>query len=158
VSSTVFALAVSGTDLFAGGAFTTAGGSAANRIAKWDGSAWMTLGSGLNNTVNTLAISGTNLFAGGLFTTAGGIGSLRAARANILAARGRFSDVSYSSTTGFSCIFLEASIGQPYRIQTSPSLLGPWTDFTNFVYNGPVVISDPSALGGTNKFFRAVTP
>ena len=47
----VYALAVSGTDLYAGGCFTTAGGSAANYIAKWNGSAWSALGSGMNNCV-----------------------------------------------------------------------------------------------------------
>ena len=42
------ALAVSGSDLYAGGRFTTAGGIAANRIAKWNGSSWSALGSGMN--------------------------------------------------------------------------------------------------------------
>ena len=40
------ALAVSGTNLYAGGYFTKAGGVPANYIAKWDGSAWSALGSG----------------------------------------------------------------------------------------------------------------
>ena len=43
-----YALAVSGTNLYAGGYFTTAGGVTANYIAKWDGSAWSALGSGMN--------------------------------------------------------------------------------------------------------------
>ena len=52
-----------------------------------------------------------------------------------------------------------ATIGQPYRIQTSPSLAaGSWTDFTNFTYTWPVVISDPSAAAGPMKFYRAVSP
>ena len=42
----VYALAVSGTNLYAGGNFTTAGGVTANGIAKWDGHAWSALGSG----------------------------------------------------------------------------------------------------------------
>ena len=46
--------------------FTTAGGVTANHIAKWDGSTWSALGSGMNDTVSALAIdaSGT-LYAGG---------------------------------------------------------------------------------------------
>ncbi len=36
----VDALAVSGSTLYAGGDFTTAGGSAANDIAQWNGSSW----------------------------------------------------------------------------------------------------------------------
>ncbi len=44
----VRALAVSGSDLFAGGLSTTAGGTEANSVAKWNGSAWSALGSGIN--------------------------------------------------------------------------------------------------------------
>ena len=43
----VDALAVSGSTLYAGGDFTTAGGSAANYIAQWNGSSWSALGSGM---------------------------------------------------------------------------------------------------------------
>jgi hypothetical protein len=70
---TVYALAVSGTHLYAGGEFTTAGGVAANYIARWDGSAWSALGSGMNNTVAALALSWTNLYAGGGFTAVGSV-------------------------------------------------------------------------------------
>ncbi|SPE54289.1 exported hypothetical protein [Verrucomicrobia bacterium] len=69
----VVALAVSGTNLYAGGWFTNAGGVMANYIAKWDGNAWSTLGSGMNGMVFALAVSGTDLYAGGSFTTAGGV-------------------------------------------------------------------------------------
>jgi hypothetical protein len=68
----VFALAASGTDLYAGGNFTAAGGIAATNIAGWNGSAWSPLGAGMNSYVMGLAISGTNLYAAGDFTTAGG--------------------------------------------------------------------------------------
>ena len=46
-----------GHDLYAGGGFTTAGGVAANRIAKWNGSAWSALGSGMNGAVYALAVA-----------------------------------------------------------------------------------------------------
>jgi hypothetical protein len=74
----VYALAVSGSDVYAGGFFDTAGGVAVNGIAKWDGTAWSGLGSGLGNgsnyypTVLALAVSGSNLYVGGWFETAGG--------------------------------------------------------------------------------------
>ncbi len=52
-----------------------------------------------------------------------------------------------------------ATPGQPYRIQTSPSLPdGGWTDLTDFTYSVPVVITDPSAVAGPRKFYRAVSP
>ncbi|MEX2219510.1 MAG: COX15/CtaA family protein [Phycisphaerales bacterium] len=44
---TVHAIQPIGADIFATGDFTTAGGAPANRIARWDGSVWSTLGSGL---------------------------------------------------------------------------------------------------------------
>jgi hypothetical protein len=76
MNSTVSALAVSGTNLYAGGTFSAAGGNVANSIAKWDGSSWSALGRpsglGLNSVVNALAISQTDVYAGGYFTMAGG--------------------------------------------------------------------------------------
>ncbi|QTA84808.1 Immunoglobulin domain-containing protein [Desulfonema magnum] len=64
----------SGGNLYAGGYFSTAGGVSAKYIAKWDGSAWTPLGSGMNGCVRALACdSGGNLYAGGYFTTAGGV-------------------------------------------------------------------------------------
>lgn len=73
----VLALAVSGSDLYAGGWFTSATNSggvaiAANRVARWNGSNWSVLGVGMNGIVRTLAASGGDLYAGGDFTTAGG--------------------------------------------------------------------------------------
>ena len=71
INNGVEALAVSGSTLYAGGGFTTAGGSAATNIAQWNGSSWSALGSGMNSGVFALAVSGSTLYAGGDFTTAG---------------------------------------------------------------------------------------
>jgi hypothetical protein len=68
----VYALAASGTDVYAGGYFALAGGVTAKYMAKWDGSAWSSLGSGMDWDVNALAVAGRDLYAGGNFTTAGG--------------------------------------------------------------------------------------
>jgi hypothetical protein len=70
---TVFALAASGGDVYAGGFFGTAGDIPAANIAKWDGSSWSALGSGMDNIVYALAVSGSDLYAGGAFFSAGGI-------------------------------------------------------------------------------------
>jgi cortical protein marker for cell polarity len=78
----VYALAVSGSELYAGGAFTTAGGITANGIAKWDGASWSALVSGVNGSVRAIAISGSDLYAGGSFTTANGVAANRIAKWN----------------------------------------------------------------------------
>ncbi len=67
-----------GGDLYAGGYFMTAGGDSAKRIAKWNGTQWSPLGSGMDSPVSSLATipNGTgqsDLYVGGGFTTAGGI-------------------------------------------------------------------------------------
>lgn len=72
LSGFVYALAVSGTSLYAGGDFSTADVNPANNIARWDGSQWLALGSGMNYPVFSLALAGTDLIAGGEFTKAGG--------------------------------------------------------------------------------------
>jgi hypothetical protein len=56
-------LTVLGTNLYAGGSFTSAGGLPAADVAQWNGSAWSPLGAGLNYSVSALAVAGTNLYA-----------------------------------------------------------------------------------------------
>jgi trimeric autotransporter adhesin len=45
----VLAMTADGTTLFAGGDFVTAGGIPANNVARWNGSAWDSLGAGLRD-------------------------------------------------------------------------------------------------------------
>lgn len=62
-------------DLYAGGAFTGAGGVAnTDQIARWDGSAWNSVGGGATNgTVYALAVDANGQpWAGGAFTSIGG--------------------------------------------------------------------------------------
>jgi hypothetical protein len=89
MTNVVNALAVfddgSGPALYAGGAFGTAAtGLSANRIARWDGSSWSTLGSGMNNVVYALTVFDQDgevaLYAGGSFINAGGHASARIAK------------------------------------------------------------------------------
>ncbi|MEK6676400.1 MAG: hypothetical protein AABZ47_12190, partial [Planctomycetota bacterium] len=65
-----------GPALYAGGHFQTAGGVSARNIAKWDGTSWSALGSGMNADVLALTVfddgGGPALYAGGSFTIAGG--------------------------------------------------------------------------------------
>ena len=80
-----------GPGLYVGGYFTTAGATAVNGIARWNGTSWSALGSGvagpsLTNVVQALALhdsgSGLELYAAGGFTSAGGVAANRIARWN----------------------------------------------------------------------------
>ena len=76
----------SGPTLYAGGQFTSAGGTPANRVARWDGTSWSALGDGVDGNVWALAVyddgsgSGPALYAGGAFGIAGGVQANRIAR------------------------------------------------------------------------------
>src|SRR5262249_29084484 len=54
-------------NLYIGGDFGLVGGAFAYHIAKWDGSHWTALGSGMSATVRALAVSGSDVYAGGDF-------------------------------------------------------------------------------------------
>jgi trimeric autotransporter adhesin len=73
ISGEVNALSVYNGELIAAGTFTVAGGVAANRIARWTGSAWAPLGLGMNDDVDELAVYNGELIAAGRFTLAGGV-------------------------------------------------------------------------------------
>ncbi|MBO2009354.1 T9SS type A sorting domain-containing protein [Hymenobacter negativus] len=78
----------SGTDIYVGGSFTSVGGVKASYVAKWDGSAWSSLGTGMANggaegTVMTLAVAvNGDVYAGGDFIQAGGIAANYVAKWN----------------------------------------------------------------------------
>ena len=79
----VRALAAVGTNLYVAGDFTRIGDLGVSRVARWDGTQWYALGSGIEGlfpSVRCLASDGTNLFAGGSFFSAGGIAATNIAR------------------------------------------------------------------------------
>jgi len=83
VNAQVLALAISGNNLYVGGAFTQAGGATANHVARFDlmADTWHPLGTGVNSQVNTLVIDGQGrVYAGGTFTQAGGTSANYVAR------------------------------------------------------------------------------
>jgi hypothetical protein len=63
-------------DLIVGGKFNYAGGSTtpyrADNIARWDGTTWHRLGSGVNGTVRSMCVFNDELVVSGNFTVAGG--------------------------------------------------------------------------------------
>jgi hypothetical protein len=86
----VYALAVMPNgDLVVGGIFTSAGGVAANRIARWNGASWSPLGSGLGGFASPqlaawclAVLSDGSIVAAGGFSNAGGVSASNIARWN----------------------------------------------------------------------------
>ena len=104
----VYALACdSSGNLYAGGAFTAAGGVSANYIAKWNGTNWSALETGMNSAVSALACdSSGNLYAGGrFFTTAGEVSANRIAKWN----GSTWSALGGGMNHGVGCLTLDSS-------------------------------------------------
>jgi hypothetical protein len=88
VNSIVICLVSDGAGhLYAGGAFSAAGGVVANHVARWNGASWSALGTGTSadwyydGVVHALATDTEgNLYAGGSFTTAGGVSANHVAK------------------------------------------------------------------------------
>jgi hypothetical protein len=158
VTPAVSGLALSGSDLYAGGAFTTAGGSAANYIAKWNGSCWSALGLGMGGgnfpnygTVNVLAVSGSDLYAGGKFTTAGGKVSAYLARAYLL------------PTLSILRSGVEVTISWPtfyekFALQQNPNAANTnsWSNANYLFTTNGTIKSATFPLTPTNQFFRLI--
>jgi hypothetical protein len=74
----------SGEELYAGGAFTSAGMALLAHVARWDGTAWAPLGNGLDGEVDDMVSfsdgSGPALYVGGTFNSAGSIPAAGVAR------------------------------------------------------------------------------
>jgi len=162
MNNDVYALAVSGSDLYAGGRFTTAGGTPANYIAKWDGSSWSALGSGMGRQgmggpsprVNALAVSGGDLYAGGDFTTAGGKVSAYLAKALLNGLPLVFAPDSLVVSNGFFQVRLTGPVNASVLIECS-STFTHWTPVaTNTLPAGGWPLTLPTGPDGA-QFYRA---
>ncbi|MEO6046618.1 MAG: T9SS type A sorting domain-containing protein, partial [Candidatus Kapaibacterium sp.] len=74
----VYAVAVSGDDIYIGGDFTVAGGVRSPRVARWNSidNRWYPLGNGIDSAgsfVRSLAVIGSDLYAGGYFKSVSGV-------------------------------------------------------------------------------------
>ena len=77
VNGPVSTLATNGSNLYVGGEFTSAGGTAVNNVTSWNGSAWSTLAGGVSNAVDDqpvsgITVEGSTVYVAGMFTIAGG--------------------------------------------------------------------------------------
>src|SRR6267378_3188610 len=76
--NTALSVASKGADTYIGGDISSAGSRNVNHIARWNGTEWSSLGSGIEGGTNftfvySLAFRGNDLFVGGIFTNAGGL-------------------------------------------------------------------------------------
>jgi hypothetical protein len=158
----IFTLAVSGSNVYVGGEFTTAGGSAANAIAQWNGSSWSALGSGISGGgfdgkgpwVEALAVSGNDLYAGGDFTAAGGKLSYYLARAIL-----RLPSLTLRQTNSSTVAVSWPSPSPGFVLQQNTDGLGSanWSNVTDAILDNGTnkMITQPM---GTTRFFRLVLP
>ena len=154
VGNEVRALAIAPNgDLYAGGDFTNAGGSGADYIARWDGSAWSVVGSAtaLNGVVYALAFGpdGT-LYVGGAFTNAGGV----AAADGIATWNGSAWGALGTGTPGFVYALAVASNGTLYAGGTFSDIGGSGADNLGY-WNGSTwaVVGSATSL---NAFVAAL--
>ena len=78
----VFAVAVSGQDVYVGGRFSRAGDQPARNIARWNATSknWSALGEGITGPVLAITMMGNEVVAGGRFDSAGTIAANNIAR------------------------------------------------------------------------------
>ena len=146
----VWVLASSGSELFAGGAFSSIEGVPATGIAKWNGSHWSSLGSGLDTSGGTFAMAsnGSDLYVGGRFISAGGKPATNIARWRIpheLKIRRSADKALLSWPATGSNLFLEATLNP-----AAPN----WTVLSNppGLHGGECVVTNPVTDAG--QFFR----
>ncbi len=156
-SGIVYALAVRKDGVYVGGRFTTAGGLSAWGLARFDGTNWSTLGSGLRpwtrtaaGYVRALAWAGESLWVGGLFPAAGNRAAASLARwvevPEIQLAPPR------RVAAGGWQIELSGLLGLRYRVESSEDLTR-WSALGGGCADADqVVFQDAGALSG--RFYR----
>jgi hypothetical protein len=147
-----------GNNLYAGGSFTNMGGVSAARIAKWDGTNWYALGSGIGGRsagVQSLMAMGSDLYVGGNFKGAGDKSASSFARWN---EQINFDEPQLVNPArlgnGQFQVRLVGIAGRTNLIQASTNLTS-WTPvLTNSV--GLYDFADPNSASYPHRFYRAV--
>jgi len=167
VNNQVYAIAISGNDVYVGGAFTTANSGtavAANYIARFNTitNRWSALGSGggngVNNIVRAIAISGNDVFAGGLFTQANVGGAAATAKAANCIARFNTRTNMWAAMTGAECDSGNGVNSTVYAIAIAGSDVFLGGAFTTGIEGGTEVAANYMAcFNMTSKTWAAMT-
>ncbi len=144
--------------LYCGGRFHPAGAVTANHIAKWDGSSWSGLGSGVDGSVSALAYDGFGyLYAGGSFSTAGGKSSPYIARCDISGGILAWGDFTYEDS-GSGTVTITGYTGSGGEVEIPDTINGmPVTSigfraFYNNTTITSIVIPDTVTTIGVDAF------
>ncbi|GMU89585.1 MAG: hypothetical protein AMXMBFR49_17930 [Chlorobiota bacterium] len=81
-NTNIRAILVIGTDIYIGGQFRSIMNVRCNGIARWDGTNWNSVGTGVEGYLFALEYDGSNIYAGGQFSSAGGVAALNVAKWN----------------------------------------------------------------------------
>jgi trimeric autotransporter adhesin len=159
-NSFISSLAVSRGNLYVAGSFSTINGIAANSVAEWTGSNWLTLSNGLSNGpagANTgfaegMVAIGRKIFVGGQFSSAGGLDSGNFAVWNETPQIGlQNARLIAGSDFAFDLLGLP---GDQLEIQSSDSLSG-WTPIGNLALTNsiqPFTVTPPT--NSNSGFYR----
>lgn len=153
----VLTMAANGTNVYVGGYFTLAGTNSAKRIARWDGTSWSALSSGLSSGPDRLEPGDGQIYVGGGFTTAGGKPSDGFAiwhETPVLRP-----DIVGIHFSGSDCLInFITQAGQEYYAERCNSLPSTnWYTFTNLIcgFSGGIIVTDRlAAVNATNRFYR----
>ncbi|MFA7253443.1 MAG: fibronectin type III domain-containing protein [Patescibacteria group bacterium] len=157
-SAAVNAVAISGTDVYVGGSFIKIDSLTTNFIAKWNGSSWSTLGSGVGGPVYALEVVGTDLYVGGSFNSAGAVAVNNLAKFNTLTSEwssvgGGVVGVEENSAIVYSLIESNSSlyIGGSFVLagETSAKSIAKWdiaAESWSALGNGLIDMNDSTAI------------
>ncbi|HEY0455118.1 MAG TPA: hypothetical protein VGE41_02020 [Verrucomicrobiae bacterium] len=145
-----------GPDLYAGGFFATVNGKIANGIAKWNGTNWTEVSSGVGFSPHVSALTTLNneLYVGGTFEWAGGTHSLRVAKVKYEDAPFTFQSQNTGISNGLLNLLLSGPANASVVVEASTALTNWIPTATNVIPIGGWPISIP-AQSNSQKFFRA---
>ena len=164
----VKALAMLNNEVYVAGQITNASGLPVNRIAKWNGSSWSSVGSGLTGTgsysVNALAVINNNVYAAGSFTNASGLNVNRIAKWDLVGWSGLGNGVVYPAGPSATVYSLGAFgsdlyVGGIFTLAgNKPSgYLAHWNDTRNFDVAPALTLSKLRYSGAGFKFAVTAT-